>query len=54
MAKFDDFELDLKINVDKNNTVKPNLTSVALCTPGCGETVYTCIQNCAGVTYFTC
>ncbi|WPC43328.1 gallidermin/nisin family lantibiotic [Clostridium sp. JS66] len=39
MAKFDDFELDLKVNIDKDNTVKPNLTSVALCTPGCSYTM---------------
>ncbi|MCR3761349.1 gallidermin/nisin family lantibiotic [Clostridium felsineum] len=41
MSKLDDFDLDVKINKGKGQ-VKPNITSVALCTPGscwgCPET----------------
>ncbi|WP_124067896.1 gallidermin/nisin family lantibiotic [Clostridium sp. E02] len=35
MAKFDDFDLDLKATSTKSGGISPMVTSVSLCTPGC-------------------
>lgn len=40
MAKFDDFDLDVKVN--KGNGVKPQIFSMVACTPG------TCHDGCHG------
>ncbi|SDW80820.1 lantibiotic, gallidermin/nisin family [Marininema mesophilum] len=35
--KKDQFDLDVQVNKAKGD-VEPQITSVSLCTPGCGET----------------
>lgn len=56
MAKFDDFDLDLKATSTKSGGNSPMVTSVSLCTPGCITgvimtcTIKTATCNCDHIT----